>query len=122
MERKYIMKESIESYTDGDTDFFVEFTENILESVQSVPADLEEISEAKDAVRLGKLIHLIKPTIEILGESGLINQLDELRENWKHGIYPTITLQLVIKRFSVLASDLNDLISEAKGICYVNAS
>ena len=122
MERKYLMKQSIESYTDGDTNFFVEFTENIHESVQSVPSDLTDIDKSKDTVRLGKLIHLIKPTIEILGENELINQLDELKENWKYGIYPNISLKMVIKRFAVLSDDLHDLITEAKGVYYVNAS
>ena len=121
MERINLIKSNIESYTDSDPDFFLEFTENILESVESVEKDLEEIDETKDATRLGKLIHLIKPTIEILGELDLIDQLNELKENWSYRIYPSITFKLIIKRFSILASDLRSLIGNSKNLAYANS-
>ncbi|MEO1254084.1 MAG: ATP-binding protein [Bacteroidota bacterium] len=105
------IKSQLESYTEGDPEFLVEFAENILGNIQQLKTDLTAIDRSRDIDKLAELIHMVKPTIEILGDFDLVDQLYLLRENWEIRKYPESLVVKILHRASDIISELTKLIN-----------
>ena len=106
------LRSQLEVYIDGDTEFLVEFAGNIQENIIELETELPVLNRSKDVEKLSGLVHMVKPSIEILGEYDLVNQLRDLRENWKAGKYPERLLSNICNRSTEIIEELTELISK----------
>ncbi len=104
------LRSQLESYTEGDPDFLIEFAENIMENIKQLETELTAINRSRDINSLGELIHMMKPTIEILGEFDLVDRLYELKDSWKVRKYSEKIVSEILKRSSEITEELAGII------------
>ena len=92
------MLEAISVYTDGDADFFVEFTEGIVNNLEQMRKTLPKLCREEDIRGIDELVHMIKPSLIIIDGRNLVNIIDSLRANWnKEKVFDEEKLNLAIK-------------------------
>ncbi|MEO1256598.1 MAG: response regulator, partial [Bacteroidota bacterium] len=77
--------ERLNEYTEGDPTFFVEFTQNILNNLTNVKAEILQNIAKGDLDELREQVHMIKPSAEIIGSFDLMERLSKLKENMQKG-------------------------------------
>ncbi|MEP5613453.1 MAG: PAS domain S-box protein [Cyclobacteriaceae bacterium] len=75
--------QSLNAYTEGDEDFLAEFTENIILNLVKIRSQIPQALIERDKEALGDLVHMVKPTIEIIGQEDLMKALNDLKTGWK---------------------------------------
>ncbi len=73
------IKLNLEEYTEGDAEFLIEFTQNILENMLYLRSEVSSGLEKRSADELADLTHMVKPTLEILGQDEILAGLGQLR-------------------------------------------
>ncbi|MEM9339896.1 MAG: ATP-binding protein, partial [Bacteroidota bacterium] len=68
----------LEEYTEGDPDFLVQFSQNILNNLEMTKKSVIGFFEGNE-VDLDDLTHTIKPSLEIIGDTGLLKKMNEIR-------------------------------------------
>ncbi|MEO9871259.1 ATP-binding protein [Ekhidna sp.] len=106
------LKTRLEEYTEGDVDFMIEFVNNILENIDTLQAQLPDYYESKDVEELGELIHMVKPTLEILGCDDLVETLYHIKDEWVSQIFNASLIDDVLNRTKMVKSELVMIIKE----------
>ncbi|MEP1033143.1 hypothetical protein [Ekhidna sp.] len=80
---------NLNSYTEGDADFLLEFAQNILDNLLTLKSQLPQTLLRGNKNELSELAHMVKPTLEILGQEEILKILTNLRSG---GMYePSLT-------------------------------
>ncbi len=106
----------LQVYTEGDSDFLIEFTQNIIDNMLEAFDELPKLFKKNDATGLGEMIHRIKPTAEIIGEGHLIEELYVIRDQWKEGVFDPNEVELIKQDFRKVLAALNDILESEETI------
>lgn len=74
------VKARLMEYTEGDPTFLVEFSKNIKKNLENLQASLPSQLDSISTEELRELIHMVRPTIEIIGNTELLKRLDQMKE------------------------------------------
>lgn len=108
------LKENISVYTEDDPEFFSEFTENIIENLGKVRSGISSSPSDKSPQSMSDLIHMVKPTIEIIGQTDLMKALTQLRGTWSKDGFDRTLEQKVLDLVTDKIVALDDLLVTVK--------
>ncbi|MEP1094114.1 MAG: ATP-binding protein [Cyclobacteriaceae bacterium] len=106
--------DSLHTYTDGDSDFLVEFTDNIISNLLKIRSEIPQCLIERDRESLGDLIHMVKPTIEIIAQQDLMSALNKLKSGWKRERIDEPTLLEVLQLIDEKIELLNNVLADAR--------
>lgn len=105
--KEQVIKENLDAYTEGDAEFLIEFGQNILENLLTLKSELPKILARENEDRLSELTHMVKPTIEILGQDEILNRLTNLRSGNQSASDLNSLMILVDETIAILKNILN---------------
>ena len=77
----------LEEFTEGDTEFIGEFANYIFQNMKMLEDELPRNYCARDSDQFSRMLHMVKPTIEMLGDHDFINYLTIMSQEWKKGVF-----------------------------------
>ncbi len=77
----------LEEFTEGDTEFICEFANYIFQNMKMLEDELPRNYCARDASQFTKMLHMVKPTIEMLGDNNFLIDLKTMCSEWQRGIF-----------------------------------
>ena len=81
------VRSRLEEFTEGDTEFIGEFANYIFQNMKMLEDELPRNYCARDASQFAKMLHMVKPTIEMLGDSEFLSDLATMCQEWQNGIF-----------------------------------
>ena len=85
----------LEMVSDGDKEFIEQVVESFIDNNAQIIISLKEEQEAKNWVKMGQLIHKIKPSLEMVGLTPLKEKIVLAETNLKNETNIEETLPLV---------------------------
>ena len=85
----------LEMVSDGDKEFIEQVVESFIENNAQIIISLKEEQEAKNWVKMGQLIHKIKPSLEMVGLTPLKEKIVQAETNLKNEANIEETIPLV---------------------------
>ncbi|MEO1254083.1 MAG: hypothetical protein AAFY41_04225 [Bacteroidota bacterium] len=105
------VRKRLEEFTEGDTEFIGEFANYILFNMNYIETNLSMYQTSRDIEALTKMIHRVKPTIQMLGDTPFLNQLSNIESNWKSGNFDQSQIDEIISRVNFFQSQLVKIVN-----------
>lgn len=106
--------DNLRAYTEGDPGFFIEFTENIIDNLLKIRSEIPLYLMKRDVEGLGDLIHMVKPTIEIIEQRDLLETLSRLRSGWRRERIDEETLLEAMQRIDEKIEVLSNILTNTE--------
>ncbi len=106
------LRSRLNEYTEGDADFLVEFSQNILGNIATLQEDLQALFQSQQVEEFGELIHMVKPTLEIIGKNAIVEKLYEMKKDWAKEKGKESSVNEVISEIEKVKEELNQIIEE----------
>ncbi|MEO9871258.1 hypothetical protein [Ekhidna sp.] len=105
------LRAQLEEYMEGDIEFINEFAGYIFHNMVNLEDQLPELYNSKNIDALNKLNHMIKPTIQMLGDLTLIDELNKLASEWKAGNFQKSKVSRIISQAQYIQSQLQVIVN-----------
>ncbi len=100
----------LEEFTEGDTEFIGEFANYILFNMNYIESNLSDYFVSKEINELCKLIHRVKPTIEMLGDTDLMRKLSTIKDEWENGNFDERIVGEVVLKVNFYKNQLAEIV------------
>ncbi len=107
------MRAQLEEFMEGDVEFIGEFALYISRNMESLENQLLIIYEDKDLEAFKRLKHMVKPTIQMVGDHELLKDLYQIQQKWEEGDYHKGEIFRVISRARSIHSQLKIVIANS---------
>ncbi|MEP1033241.1 PAS domain S-box protein [Ekhidna sp.] len=110
------IRSQLNEYTEGDPDFMIEFIKNILGNLDTIKTDLPKHFQSQNVDEFGELLHMIKPTLEILAKNELVEKLYSMKGEWASEEYQELQVVNVLKEVDQIEEELNVILDEQSSL------
>ena len=99
----------LEMVSDGDKEFIEQVVESFIDNNAQIIISLQEEQEAQNWIKMGQLIHKIKPSLEMVGLTPLKEKIVQAENNLKNETNIEETLPLVAEIISNCEQAIEEL-------------
>ncbi|MEP1033240.1 hypothetical protein [Ekhidna sp.] len=107
------MRAQLEEFMEGDTEFIAEFARYISINMENLENQLPDLYFARNLEAFKRLKHMLKPTIEMVGDYALLNDLNLIQNEWQAGEFQQSKILRVRNRAKYINSQLKIVIANS---------
>jgi CheY-like chemotaxis protein len=104
--------DSLNFYSDGDTDFKREFASHLIKNIKQLKTIIEEAVNLEDGEVYFKTVHMVKPTISMLGDEEFTATIENIKAFFIKQDFRGAEVRSEISRFNVLANQVIEGLEE----------